>query len=208
MLAGGSTPKALYELWAKEFSDRLDWSRVSFTFSDERAVPPEHVDSNYRMAKEALFDPLGISKKQVLRLRGEDGAEKGAQKAHKALEAWAQQVPLFDVVLLGLGSDAHTASLFPSDTVPEFGARLAGACQHPDGQPRITLTPQALSSAGQVAYFVSGEGKAQAVASALSSSEADSKYPTRSIGSSDTPITWFLDEAAASALPAKAGSPS
>lgn len=198
VLPGGRTPERLFTNLAQ--SVKLDWSRVWFTFSDERCVEPSRPDSNYRAARKALLDPLQITPEQVLRLRGEDPPAQAAIKAHAALTGWAQRVPLFDLVVLGMGADAHVASLFPAPVMPGFGAALAATTQHPGGQPRITLTPRALRSSACTLFLVSGEAKAEAVRATLSAEVDDPSYPARWVTPEAGPALWFLDAAAASLL--------
>lgn len=198
VLAGGTTPVRLYEALSGSPGDPL-WSRLRITFSDERAVPPGHVDSNFGMAERTLIRPLGISAERVLRFRGEDGAEKAARKGHKELLSWAQRVPLFDVILMGLGGDGHVASLFPGDHEPDFGSRLVVATRSPGGDDRISLTPEALRSTRRTFFLVSGENKAEAVARTLTAGDPSWRVPARVVVGKGG-ATWLLDEAAASKL--------
>jgi len=200
VLAGGRTPLNLYgALSSPAFQSRLDWERVRFTFSDERGVPPDHEESNYGMVRAALLQPLKIPEDHVVRMRGEDPPEAAAEKAHHALQGWTQQVPLFDLVLLGLGEDGHVASLFPAESWPDFGTRLVAATRHPSGQDRITLTPAALRAADRTFFLVSGARKAEAVRDTLTAAEASPRTPARlAVGKE---AVWFLDREAAALLP-------
>ena len=201
-LAGGTTPVPLYDrLSAPTLRSRMDWSGVRFTFTDERCVPPNHKESNFRMVREALLDLLGIAGDRVIRFRGEDPPEAAAAKVHKRLLVWAQRVPIFDLVLLGVGEDGHTASLFPSESWPDFGARLAAATRHPGGQDRITLTPLALRSASRSLFLVAGDEKKEAVTRTLTAEEPSPAVPPRMVVSSRGGGLWLLDEAAAAGLP-------
>lgn len=200
VLAGGVTPAAIYGQIASPVNrGRLLWKKMRYTFSDERSVPPDDDRSNYKMARETLLDPLGVPARRVLRLRGEDVA-KGASVAHRRLLEWSQRVPLFDLVILGLGADGHVASLFPEDTWPDFGESLAAVTRHPDGEPRLTLTPRALVSTRFTVFLVSGEGKAEAVAAALTAETADTRHPSRMVVG-EAEALWLLDAEAASRLP-------
>jgi 6-phosphogluconolactonase len=201
VLAGGSTPVGLYERLVRSSGDTIVWSRVRFTFGDERSVLPEHESSNFGMARRMLLDPLGIQPERVLRLHGENPAEKAAQKAHRALIEWAQRVPLFDVVLLGMGQDGHVASLFPSEEWPDLGARLAVATKYPGGDDRVSLTPQALRSTRITVFLVSGSDKARAVVSALTADGVSARVPSRMVVSESSRALWLLDAASASQLP-------
>mgnify|MGYP002624458002 CR=1 FL=1 len=198
VLPGGRTPVPLFDHLAR--SVKLDWRRVCFTFSDERCVEPTRADSNYRSARKALLDPLGIPESQILRLRGEDPPERAAAKAHAALTCWAQRVPLFDLVILGMGADAHVASLLPASEAPDFGCRLAAATLHPGGQPRISLTPRALRSSAGTMILVTGESKAEAVRDTLAAPPHDPLHPARLVEPEQGSLQWLLDAGAASLL--------
>jgi 6-phosphogluconolactonase len=201
-LTGGRTPKPFYELLVRvPYRDQVDWEKVRFAFIDERCVPPEDERSNFRMTKWALFAPLSVSDDRALRLHGEDPPEKGAEHAHQALTAWAQRVPLFDLVFFGLGADGHVASLFPAESWPDFGTRLAAATRDPKGLARITLTPGALKSTRKTMFLVEGENKAEAVRDTLTAGEPSTLVPATKVVAPETPVVWFLDKAAASLLP-------
>ncbi len=201
-LTGGRTPKPFYELLARApYRDQVDWERIRFAFIDERCVPPEDERSNFRMTKWALFAPLSVGDDRVLRLHGEDPPERGAEHAHQALTVWAQRVPLFDLVFFGLGPDGHVASLFPADSWPDFGTRLAAATEDPKGLARITLTPGALKSTRKTMFLVEGEQKAEAVRDTLTATEPSTRHPATKVVAPSTPVVWFLDKAAASLLP-------
>ena len=202
VLAGGRTPVALYKrMSVPPLRDRIVWPQVRFTFTDERAFPPDHAQSNYRMAKEALFDLVGVPAKRVTRIRGEDPVERAAEKAHRELLEWAERVPLFDVVLLGVGEDGHVASLFPAESWPDFGTRMAAATRHPAGADRVSLTPTALCSTRKTLFLVSGWSKATAVARALTAAEASPQFPSRMVVSETGGAIWLLDGEAARELP-------
>jgi 6-phosphogluconolactonase len=202
VLAGGRTPLPIYQAVSSPvLRGQVDWKTVRITFSDERAVPPDHAESNYGLARETLIGPLGIRPRQVLRLRGENPAEEAAEKAHSSLREWAQRIPLFDVVLLGLGQDGHVASLFPADSWPDWGERWAVATSNPKGAARISLTPAALRSTRVTMFLISGEPKAQAVNAALTATEITPQHPSRMVSPPDGCTIWILDAAAASGLP-------
>lgn len=188
-LAGGTTPKATYELLA---GLPLDWSLIDIFFGDERCVPAEHSDSNYRMAKAALFDRITIPSERIHRMQGELADRDAAARAYEA------ELPSrLDLVVLGIGEDAHTASLFPGSPALLEDRRLVLPVIGPKPPPeRLTLTPPALSAARLCLVLGSGAGKAEPVRRAL-------KDP---LDISSTPIqlardgVWFLDQAAAGAL--------
>lgn len=201
VLAGGETPVPVYESLARSASPgESPWDRVRFTWSDERSVPPSDPDSNFGMARRTLLDPLGVPRDHLLRIRGEDPPDRAAEKLHRELVVWSQRVPLFDVVLLGLGEDGHVASLFPAPSWPDFGARLAAAARHPSGQNRVTLTPAALRTARRILFLVAGEVKAPAVARTLQAESPSPEVPARLVVGGEG-AEWILDAAAAAELP-------
>jgi 6-phosphogluconolactonase len=188
-LAGGTTPKATYEALA---GLPLDWQLVDIFFGDERCVPADHADSNYRMAKEALFDRITIPTHRIHRMQGEATDREAAARAYEA-----ELPPRLDVVVLGIGEDAHTASLFPGSPALLEEQRLVLPVLGPKPPPeRLSLTPPALRAARLCIVLGSGAGKAEPVRRALK----------ERLDISSTPIqlardgVWFLDQAAASAL--------
>ena len=169
-LAGGSTPRAAYERVAEM---GLDWSGATLWFGDERCVPPDDEHSNYRMAKEALLDRIGGERPTVKRMVGEKGPHAGAEDyARELQEALGEQLPRLDLVLLGLGPDAHTASLFPNQPAVAVSDRAAVGVERAgmDPQvPRITLTLPAINAARQRVFLIAGSDKADAVRRAFES---------------------------------------
>ena len=198
VLAGGSSPLPLYERIASH-GRGIDWNRFWFFTSDERCVPPDHPDSNFGRISGAFLNPLGVNKDRIVRFLGEKPAERAAEVMHRELIDMGQRIPLFDLVLLGLGADGHTASLFPAPSSPDFGAHLAAATRHPDGSDRVTLTPLALRSSARTLFLVSGPDKKEAVARTLSAASPSFEYPATMVAGSDT--RWFLDREAALQLP-------
>ena len=191
-LPGGRSPvAALRALAAGPHSTRPDWTRVRVYFADERAVPPDHADSNFRLARGMLIDPLGIPPRNVHRMKGEY-----ADLAAAVEEYEAHLVEPLDVLLLGVGEDGHVASLFPgSPLVRETARRVAAVTDAPGPHPRrITLTPRALAEARQVLVIATGGAKARAVARALEGDATPEELPARLVRDRD----WFLDREAAS----------
>jgi 6-phosphogluconolactonase len=182
VLAGGTTPRRCYELLSEL---EVTWGRVTVLFGDERCVPPDHADSNYRLAREALLDKVAPA--TVHRIAGELGPDEGASEYSRVL---APLVPL-DVVLLGIGEDGHTASLFPGATTLKAKGWAVGVRNSPKPPPeRVTLTLQALRGARHVIILATGAGKAQAVALAKRG-----EVPSGMIAGA----RWLLDRAAARA---------
>jgi 6-phosphogluconolactonase len=207
VLSGGATPRETYaRLAAPPFVDRVPWDRTWVFFGDERCVPPEHGESNYRMASEALLSKVGIPAERVYRMRGEaaDPEEAAADYARTLAAVFETRrggLPRFDVVLLGLGLDGHTASLFPGSPAAREIFRTvvavhAAAARIPQ---RLTLTIPTLSAAARVIFLVSGAEKAKVVKSAWSDGAI---VPASMIRPDDGTLTWIVDRAAASLLPA------
>jgi len=204
-LSGGSSPKKLYELLATSYHDQLDWEKVFFFFGDERNVPQDSPDSNYLMAKKALFIPLFIDPHQIFAVDTSLEPREAAKKYQEEVEQFFDETELsFDLILLGLGDNSHTASLFPH--TPVLHDRVAGVSEVflPDQQVyRITMNAPLINEAQNIAFLVYGEGKAIAVHHVLEDEEDIEEYPAQLIEPIVGQIQWFLDEAAASMLEAK-----
>lgn len=207
-LAGGSTPRAVHAMLAgPAFSGQLDWRRVEFYFGDERCVPPEQAESNYGMANATLFQPLQINPEQVFRMAGEAGDPAQAARDYEALlrvrfGAPAPGWPRFDLVLLGMGDDGHTASLFPGTAALQECQRLVVATQSPRGIPnRLTFTAPLINQAQVVLFLVNGASKAAAARAVLEERNVEpSRFPARLIRPVQGRLLWFLDGAAAAEL--------
>lgn len=209
-LAGGGTPRTTYErLTQPPFRDRMPWDRMWVFFGDERAVGPEHADSNYRMANETLLSRVPIPPGHVFRIRGEaEDPEVAATEYARALagafETRRGELPRFDVVLLGLGVDGHTASLFPGspalkEVFRAVAAVHAGAAAIPQ---RLTLTLPVLTAAARVVFLISGAEKAKVVKAALVDGVA---IPATMVRPTDGRLLWILDRDAAALLPSEGG---
>ncbi len=199
-LAGGSTPRALYELLSDRkapYRDALPWVRTHLFFGDERPVPPDHPESNYGMARRALLASVTIPPGNVHRIRGEDDPEAAARAYESELRAFFGGPPRFDLLLLGMGADGHTASLFPGSP-PDDGCRLVVAPFVPAlGTRRITLTLRSLRGASRVVFLVSGASKAPALARVLSDDAAESGLPASRVRPVAGTVLWLVDRAAA-----------
>jgi 6-phosphogluconolactonase len=201
-LSGGSTPRALYALLASApLSAQITWSRVHLFWGDERCVAPDHPDSNYRMTRESLLERIAIPETNIHRLRGEDDPEAAARayeaelRRHFGSVAW----PRFDLVLLGLGDDGHTASLFPhSAALLETQRWVTATYIETFSSHRLTLTYPVLNNAAQVSFLVGGASKAAAVRAILQSGNDD--LPAARVHPSDGTVTWILDRDAAGRL--------
>jgi len=204
-LAGGSTPKALYRLLASEqYKDKIEWSRVFFFFGDERYVPVADEESNYRMARENLLDPIEIPAENVFRWQTETGSP---EEVAAKYEEWIKDffggdiVPHFDLILLGLGTDGHTASLFPESRALDETTRLAVANPVEQlGVFRLTFTFLLINNAANVIFLVAGKEKATIIPEILGEHPDSGKYPARVVKPIDGNLTWLLDKSASAEL--------
>jgi len=198
VLAGGSTPRAAYELAARAGTH---WSGATVWFGDERCVSPDDERSNYAMAKAALLDPLGDAGPTVKRIRGELGSTEAAAEYERELQAAG--TPRFDLLLLGLGPDGHMASLFPDQEALAERSRLVVGVERPGREPivpRVTLTLPTLAAAHQIVFLVTGAEKADAVAAAFGpGAEPDPHVPASLLPPLAETVTVLLDPAAARA---------
>ena len=207
VLAGGETPKPLYRLLAGErYRAEIPWQQTHIFWGDERAVPPDDPQSNYGMAAEHLLQDLPLPTANIHRIKGEMGAASAARDYARELQSLSDKGlawPRFDLVLLGLGSDGHTASLFPGSTHPSRSAQATLAVtgsynQRPTS--RITLTPPVFNSSRQIFFLVAGEKKASVLASVFDEKQSAVRYPSRRIKPARGIVTWYIDRAAASNL--------
>lgn len=208
VLSGGYTPGRLYGVLSgrPEFRDRLPWDRTHFFWGDERHVPPEDPDSNFGMAHAAMLAKLGIQARNIHRIRAEKSDATAAALEYESelrsfFRASEPEAPRFDLVLLGMGPDGHTASLFPGTEAVLERDRLVVAPWVPKlGSFRITLTPVALNQADAVLFLVSGAEKADALAQVLEGPIDIQRLPAQVIQPVHGSVTWLLDRAAASKL--------
>lgn len=209
VLAGGSTPAGLYRLLAAPpYRDQVDWSRTYVYFGDERCVPPDHPDSNYRMARETLLDVAPIPAGNVFRMAGELSPDEAARRyaallrRNFSLRGGAR--PRFDLILLGMGDDGHTASLFPGMPALAEARRLVVGSDVPGyvrpAVSRVTLTYPVLNAARGVLFLVAGANKVAAVAAVLAGPEPPEPLPARRARPRQGRLTWLLDAAAAAGL--------
>jgi 6-phosphogluconolactonase len=200
-LSGGSTPRALYSRLAEPAqATRMDWGRVHLFWGDERCVPPTDGSSNYRMADEALLSKVPVPPANVHRIRGEDEPRAAANGYETLLRSWFAGTT-FDLVLLGMGSNGHTASLFPGLTAVDEAERWVAAELVPEvGMWRVTLTAPAINAAARVLFLVTGRDKAATLREVLSGPRDPRRLPAQLISPSPGRLTWLVDEAAAAEL--------
>jgi 6-phosphogluconolactonase len=209
-LSGGSTPKRLYQiLAAPPWRDTLDWSRIELFFGDERSVPPDDEDSNYHMAREAMIEPLGLSPTRVHRMEAERPNLEAAAQAYEAtlarsfgLPAGAlARPPAFDLVLLGMGPDGHTASLFPYTAALRETKRWCVPNWVPQQNThRMTLTVPVLNRAGVVMFLVAGGDKAEPLAAVLEGPPDHERLPSQRIQPICGKLLFLVDPAASERL--------
>jgi 6-phosphogluconolactonase len=203
-LSGGSTPLPLYKNLAEsKNADQLDWQRMHFFWGDERAVPPDHPESNYHQAFQALLSIRGVPEENIHRIRGElDPDQAAVEYQQEILEWFGTKPPSFDLILLGMGDDGHTASLFPE-------TRLV---QHPGDDEwvaanwvpkldtwRISFTPKLINAASRVIFLVAGKNKAPALAQVIEGSFQPEKFPSQLVDPQGE-LYWLLESSAASQL--------
>lgn len=203
VLSGGSSPKKLFELLASEkYREKVKWSHVYFFFGDERNVPADHADSNFLMAKKSLFDPLNIAEDHIFRMNTNLAPADAAANYQLSLLYYFGDKPVsLDFVLLGLGDDAHTASLFPHTTVLKEKTALVKEVYVDKLKTfRITLTEKCINQARQVVFLVYGAAKAEAIHHVLRDAINTENYPAQLIKPITGELHWFMDEAAAAKL--------
>ena len=212
-LSGGETPRALYRLLARQqFAQKIPWRRVHLYWGDERCVPPDSERSNYGMAHEAFIRHVPIPAENVYRMRGEDDPDEAARAYERlllqppALAAHSQaDLPVIDFVLLGLGGDGHTASLFPHSPALAVEDRLVVANEGEGTGKRLTVTYPVLNAARRVVFVVTGAAKAGMVAEVLEGLRAPDAVPAQAVAPVHGGLTWLLDEAAAGELSGRGG---
>jgi len=201
-LAGGQTPRRMYEMLAQDrFAFQVVWPAVQVFWSDERCVAPDHSQSNYRMAHEALLSKVGMPPGNVHRMRGEEPSPQASADGYESMmRDQLGESPRLDLALLGMGADGHTASLFPSSPALAESRRIVAVTQAPDGIPRLTLTLPAINAARVVAVLVSGTGKAETLRRVLGAESREEGFPIQWVKPETGQLVWILDEAAASLL--------
>jgi 6-phosphogluconolactonase len=202
-LSGGSTPRTIYEKWATIQNDSL-WSKVHFFWGDERCVPPDHEDSNYKMAYDSFLSKIKIAENQIHRIHGEANPEVESLRYGNEIKEHLSIInnfPQFDWILLGMGTDGHTASLFPNSVALEEKNSICVIAQHPQsGQNRISLTLSVINNARKITFLVTGGKKAEIVRKILSSKGRTINHPAAQISPQSGILQWYLDEAAARLL--------
>ena len=202
-LSGGSTPKVVFDYMAEHYKD-VDWSTVHLYWGDERCVPPTDPESNYKMTVDHLLSKIDIPKDNIHRVLGEDIPELEAGRYGKILEEElpiVNNIPQFDLVILGMGDDGHTASIFPHEIGLWDSVKNCEVAVHPDsGQRRITITGKLINNAKTVAFLVTGSSKAEKVRTIVTKEVGHEHYPASLVAPSSGELIWFLDDEAAAQI--------
>jgi len=203
-LSGGSTPKSVYNYLSENYKSRIDWEKIKLFWGDERCVPPHHSDSNFKMATEYLISRIDIPSENIFRIQGEENPKEEAANYSNILLANIpahESLPEFDLILLGLGEDGHTASIFP-DSLNLFNTdAICAVAEHPITlQKRITLTGGVINNARQVVFLVTGENKSIIVDIILNKKDGFEKLPASFVNPDNGEVNWLLDRSASSLL--------
>ncbi|MCK9450467.1 MAG: 6-phosphogluconolactonase [Bacteroidales bacterium] len=204
VLSGGGSPRKLYALLSSEtYKNQIEWDKTWFFFGDERFVPDGDSQRNSLMAKQSLFEPLKIPEARIFKVDTSVSPEAAAQSYSQTIAAHFRKTPIeFDFVLLGLGDDAHTASLFPNtDVLKATEATFKSVFVKEVDMYRITMTAPLINRARKIAFLVFGESKSEAVYQVLKEKTGSAaQYPARLISTDENRVVWYLDAAAASRL--------
>lgn len=198
-LSGGSTPKYWFEELAKNHQHDIEWGRVHFYWGDERCVPPSDAESNYGMTTRFLLDHIDIPKENIHRIFGERNPEEAARIYRDELDKFADQssVPTFDLIVLGMGEDGHTASIFPHQIELWDSDDFCVVATHPtSGQQRVSFTGKVINQARSVAFLVTGEKKAEKIMEIMEKKKVSDSYPASHVSPENGELYWFLDKLA------------
>lgn len=203
-LSGGSTPEILFKVLAKKYKETIPWERIHFWWGDERCVSPTSDQSNYKMASDVLFSQIKISSKNIHRIKGENLPEEEAVRYSSELDKHLNSrngFPVFDLIILGMGDDGHTASIFPDNLELFQETRNCVVAKHPEsGQKRVTLTGKVLNNANRLFFLVTGENKAERISEIMNNEESAKLLPAYYIEPENGMLIWFMDEPAASKI--------
>ncbi|MCU4164868.1 6-phosphogluconolactonase [Carboxylicivirga caseinilyticus] len=201
-LSGGSTPKTIFKIWAQEYAKSIDWASIKFFWGDERCVPPDDIESNFGMTKEYLFDHVGTKGINIFRVKGELTNQQALEDYISCIEEnvpYSNHLPQFDIMLLGMGDDGHTASIFPHQIELWKSDEICTLAQHPlSGQVRVSLTGKTINNSEKIFFLVTGANKAEKAEEIINQSGNYKNYPASLVSNKQT--TWLLDSEAASKL--------
>ena len=201
VISGGSTPRKLYGLLSsEEYGHQIDWEKVHFFWADERCVPKDHEESNFKVSFDSLLSKVSIPVGNIYRIRSEEDPEKAARDYEKEIRVFFGNLdwPVFDLIILGMGEDGHTASLFPGSKSLEERERLAVPVYlEKPGINRITLTLPVLNHGSQILFLVSGRSKATVLSEVLGEGHKRDRYPAGLIDPVYGELLWLIDQEAA-----------
>lgn len=203
-LSGGSTPKSIFEYLAAHHQNTIHWNKVKFYWGDERCVPPTDSESNYKMADENLLSKVSIPKENIFRIKGESDPNEEAIRYSQLIKdnlKLINDTPIFDLIMLGLGEDGHTASIFPNHINLLQSDNICEVAIHPSsGQKRITLTGKTINNAHNIIFIVTGKNKSKIINDILNNKIESKNYPASFIKPMNGKLIWLLDNEAASLL--------
>lgn len=199
-LSGGSTPKILFDYLATKYASADAWSKMHFYWGDERMVPPTDDDSNFKMTKERLFDKVPVPAENIHRILGESDPSQEATRYATVLAEQMQVMeglPVFDMIILGMGGDGHTASIFPHEIALLKSENVCDVATHPEsGQIRVTLSGPVINAAQEVVFLVTGAGKQEKINEIVNQSGDWKTYPASYVQPTKGKLQWYVDEAA------------
>ncbi|WP_075350065.1 6-phosphogluconolactonase [Algoriphagus marinus] len=200
-LSGGSTPKVVFDYLAKHLALEIDWSKVRFYWGDERCVPPSDPESNYKMTVDHLISKIEIPATNIFRVLGENNPSEEAIRYGKVLDQELpkeNEIPQFDLVMLGMGDDGHTASIFPDSIQLWDSVHNCVVATHPDsGQKRVTITGKIINNAKRVALLVTGASKAEKLREIVKQEGDFRTYPASLVNPATADLIWYVDQEAA-----------
>lgn len=204
VLSGGSTPKYIFNYLSANHKTTIEWNKIKFFFGDERCVPPDNNESNYKMAYESLLSKLSIPEENIFRIKGEYKPDDEAKHYSDLITSKVilkNGLPQFDLIMLGLGEDGHTASIFPDQMNLLNENKICSVATHPKTkQQRITLTGGTINNACNIVFIVTGKNKSKIVDDLLNHKQDSINYPANFINPLNGKLFWLLDEEAASLL--------
>lgn len=200
-LSGGNTPQIFFNELVEKYKERIQWKNIYFFWVDERCVPPTDIGSNYGMTKQSLFDKIQIPAENIYRILGENDPSKEAERYSSVIKNIIPErnnLPSFDLIILGMGNDGHTASIFPNQLYLINSEKICETAIHPfTFQKRITLTGKVINNSSRITFFVTGENKSKILTEILNPSDRPSPFPAAYIKPVNGKLSWYLDKDAA-----------
>lgn len=201
VLSGGNTPKLIYKIFAEYYAQKIKWEFIHLFWGDERCVPPDNPESNYRMGKDNLLNFVSIPEDNIHKIKGENNPQVEAERYSAEILSNTQLkggLPSFDIILLGLGEDGHTASIFPKQEYLLTSEKICAATFHPvTKQKRITITGRVINNSDNISFLVTGTPKAEIIKKIIDEKEDANLFPAYYIHSTNGDTNWYLDKDAA-----------